>query len=180
MQYATHIVSSPLSRCLDTACLALSEVTARLGNFSIKALPELQTLGGGPHGTGADVDTLRLKYGDGGYTDEATGEDVDFPWEKTLEIEDAEFEKSVDLRYMTKDWNEKSQVEVEPRGKWGFNNTNWREDYVRGFLRGLSANSKEGECVEVVVVGHASFFRLLIGEAATGKFKIPVWSNSRR
>jgi broad specificity phosphatase PhoE len=60
-QYITHILSSPLSRCLDTASLALKDVLAK--PIKIAPMAELQSFGGGPNGTGLSVLDLKQKYG---------------------------------------------------------------------------------------------------------------------
>jgi hypothetical protein len=62
-KYITHIICSPLSRALDTAILALTDVPS---DVDLHAIPELQTLSDGPNGTGRDTNTLKLKCGHGG------------------------------------------------------------------------------------------------------------------
>jgi hypothetical protein len=71
----------------------------------------------------------------------------------------------VDLRFIKKDWNDECEKDG---GRWSPYRTFWRESHVRGFVSGLSAAALAGG-VEIVAVGHGSFFRKLVGEAQNGE-----------
>jgi len=92
-KYITHAICSPLSRALDTALLVLF-VSSKV---RIIALPELQTLGNGPNGTGLDITDLKLKYDYAGQINE--NEDI-------LRVETTQedkFVRHVDFRFMKND-----------------------------------------------------------------------------
>jgi broad specificity phosphatase PhoE len=59
--YITHILTSPLSRCLDTVIYALKDVTQR--GIIVFPMAELQTLDSGPNGIGLSVSELKDRYG---------------------------------------------------------------------------------------------------------------------
>ena len=59
--YITNIISSPLSRSLDTGLLAFKDIPAEMVIF---ALPELQSLGDGPNATGLSCNELREHFSD--------------------------------------------------------------------------------------------------------------------
>jgi broad specificity phosphatase PhoE len=134
----THILTSPLSRCLDTIKLALQDVLKK--GVIVVPMAELQTLGGGNNATGLSVLDLRNKY----------------------ESNTNTLQHNIDWRFLREDWNEGKDV-AGNKGKWGGEEVEWRKNYVKGFLRGIVMTKKPGERMEILVVGHGSIFRALLG-----------------
>jgi hypothetical protein len=152
-KYITHIICSPLSRALDTAILALTDV---LSDFDLLAIPELQTPGGGPNGTGRDTNTFKLKCVHGGQVlDQA---------ESILEREMVWGDKAVrhvDFQDMKKDRNDENGKGED--GKWYAHRTSWKVRHVKGFVSGLRVANGES-VIEIVAIGHGSFCRKSIEE----------------
>ena len=150
-QYITHILSSPLSRCLDTARLALKDVLAK--PVKIVPMPELQTLGGGPNGTGKSVSELKERYGT---ADELTFDEGQIAEQKPL----------FDWRFIREDWI--FGKDGAGNDIWGAGKVEWRKNYVTGFLRGIIMAKEPKERVEILLVGNGSFFRILVGPKLYG------------
>jgi broad specificity phosphatase PhoE len=134
----THILTSPLSRCLDTVKFALQDVLKK--GVIVVPMAEVQTLGGGRNGTGLSVPDLRSKY------------------KSNSNI----LQHKIDWRFLREDWSEDKDV-AGNKGKWGGFEGEWRKNYVKGFLRGIVMTKKPGERMEILVVAHGSFFRTLLG-----------------
>ncbi|PMD66243.1 uncharacterized protein K444DRAFT_624739 [Hyaloscypha bicolor E] len=131
------------------------------------AIPELQTLGDGPNGTGRDTDALKLKCDhDGQVLNQA---------ELILEGEMVWGDKAVrcvDFQYMKKDWNDENEKDED--GKWCARRTSWRVRHIKGFVSSLRAANGES-ATEIVAVGHGSFFRKSIGESRGGEWEATQW-----
>ena len=60
--YATHILSAPLLRALETAYWTFEDLIK--SGVKVLAIPELQSMSNGPNGTGMDLNQLKELYGD--------------------------------------------------------------------------------------------------------------------
>lgn len=144
MSTITHIFASPLTREFVAACLAFKVAIVR--GVKVIALPELQSMGAGPNGTGKTLEELESIYGD-----TAQG--------------GSEYKGCVDFRFLRLDWNDPKHKDKSTQGQ--YSTTDRRLAFMRGVLTGLCAGSKPGERVEVVVIGHSSVFN---DWAADGRF----------
>jgi broad specificity phosphatase PhoE len=66
-RYVTHILSSPMTRALNTACIAFRPIIE--SGLAVSALPQLQSLDKGPNGIGLDYEHLMKRY-DGTHWDQ--------------------------------------------------------------------------------------------------------------
>jgi hypothetical protein len=129
----------------ETAFLALADVAP---NVDIIAMPELQGLGSGPNGTGPDLQDLIRIHG------------------HQLFGANTSTERKVVLTYMKEDWNHRWQ---KSRGRWNAQRTAWRKASVKAFLNHLWVHHP-GVCKEIVIVGHGSFFNLLVDNPRSCRF----------
>ncbi|KAF8855115.1 hypothetical protein BDZ45DRAFT_793910 [Acephala macrosclerotiorum] len=135
--YITHIFSSPMRRALNTSCLALWPLLER--GLTVHALPELQNLDIGPSGIGMALSELHQEYtGNFGL------------------LGGKERKSVVDIKtFMAEDWNFKES------GRWSTDEKEWRVNYMRGFFKALIMGKEK---VEVIVVTHGSFLRVLVDD----------------
>jgi broad specificity phosphatase PhoE len=139
--HIAHIFTSPLTRCLVTVIGALRDVLER--GIMVVPMAEIQTLGWGPNATGPELHHMFFAY------------------DNKAILKPTGLEGKVDWRFMRTDWNEgKGPEEID--GIWDASMVDWRKNYVMGFLRGIIM-AKQEEKVEILVVGHSSFFKKLLG-----------------
>jgi hypothetical protein len=132
--------------------LALRDVLDN--GITATALAELETLGGGPNGTGLSVLELKEKYET---TQEGTSGGLgdrkpDFDWD-----------------HLSKDWNKAIKGKKDDDGNWKLarKEGDRRKDAVNNFIWGIFT-AKERERVEILAVGHGSIFKHLLGLDRTG------------
>jgi hypothetical protein len=59
-------------------------------------------------------------------------------------------------------------------GKWYAHKTSWRIRHVKDFVSGLRAANRSS-VIEIVAVGHGSFFRKFVGEPWDGESRDGEW-----
>jgi broad specificity phosphatase PhoE len=148
LRTATHILSSPLSRCLESACLTFKDAIKR--GAKICAVPELQSMGTGPNGTGMSLPELKERYEGGWYRERDTRRD---------------FRRGVDFKFMCEDWN--NPDEKRDGGSGRYMGIASRMGFVRGFLRGLVTGHRGRGRLEVVFVTHSSLINQWVGDGTS-------------
>jgi broad specificity phosphatase PhoE len=141
-RYITHILSLPMTRALNTACIAFRPIIE--SGLTVIALPQLQSLDKGLNGIGLDYDQLNKRY-DGTHWDQLMMGKPD-GW--------------VDVTsFVPVGWN------VKEKGKWSNEEFKWRMEDFKGFLKGIWVGAGAGrKRVEVAVVTHGSFLRQLVND----------------
>lgn len=173
LQSITHILSSPLSRCLESACLTFKSAIER--GVKVCAVPELQSMGILPNGIGLSLEKLKEAYegtAGGGRSEERVGEWCgdgiqDVISTRTFRqgerdtrnygIRDFNFKGQIDFGYMCEDWNNPDEKRDGTDGRYA--GITSRLGFIRGFLKGLQTGCKSRERLEVVVVTHSSLIR---------------------
>ncbi len=180
--HVTHILSGPLSRALETACLTFEAVIGK--GVKVWAVPELQSMGVLQNGTGMSLDELKHLYGDGsqcseGFSDSKLSDNLhvtsglasDQPTPGIKGIkgdgensarDSRDFRGCVNFQFMCEDWNDRKHKDKELDGR--YSTVEKRYLYLRGFLAGLRASMKEGEPLEVVLVAHSSILRRWVAD----------------
>ncbi|PVH78443.1 hypothetical protein DL98DRAFT_590365 [Cadophora sp. DSE1049] len=147
----THLVSSPLRRTLYTTLLSFPSAISR--GIRITALSELQETSNLPCDTGSSVEALEAELAEG------------------------EFAGTVDLRYVSEDWNSKV-------GRWSpaAHHIERRARSARLFLRALADQSlalNPDQDVEIVVVTHGGYLHYFTDDwDGAGKFVGTGWANT--
>jgi hypothetical protein len=166
LRSVTHILSSPLSRCLESACLTFKSAIER--GVKVCAVPELQSMGILPNGTGLSLEKLK-----GAFEDTAGkvrleervrawcgDERIDGGRNRSLsqgERDRRVFKGQIDFGFMCEDWNNPEEKRDGTDGRYvGIGS---RLGFIRGFLKGLQTGCRTGERLEVVVVTHSSLIR---------------------
>lgn len=112
---------APFSRSGYSSILALTDVPS---DVDLLAIPELQTLGHGPNGSGRHTNAFKLKCGHGGQVlDQA---------ESVLERKMVWGDKTgrhVDFQDMKKGWNDENGKDED--GKWNAYRTSWKVRHVK-------------------------------------------------
>jgi bisphosphoglycerate-dependent phosphoglycerate mutase len=145
-KYINCILSSPMTRALNTACSAFRNVRDPIDGsaLTVIALPELQSLGADINGTGLDPDVLANRYNGVDYERDGTGQPAG-----RMDV----------TTYVVEGWNSKDT------GKWSAEEAAvaWRVGYMKEFLRKNCGTSSRGsKQVEIAVVTHGSFLRKLV------------------
>jgi len=100
----THIVTSPMWRCIETACRLYRD--AIQSGVRVIALSELQNFDRGPNGTGSSLQTLKRVFGDA----DRTG----YGWELDLLGERGRIYRGcVDFAHVKEDWNLPTNKKVD-------------------------------------------------------------------
>jgi hypothetical protein len=162
LRSVTHILSSPLSRCLESACLTFKSAIER--GVKVCAVPELQSMGILPNGTGLSLQGLKESY-EGRRLEERVREwcgDERIDGRSTRSLRQGErdrkdFKGQTDFGFMCEDWNNPDEKRDGTEGRYG--GIGSRLGFIRGFLKGLQTGCRGGERLEVVVVTHSSLIR---------------------
>ncbi|TAQ89056.1 hypothetical protein B7494_g2629 [Chlorociboria aeruginascens] len=188
-KYITHILASPLSRTLETACLTFPDVINR--GVKVLAIPELQSLSSDPCSIGMDICKLKERYCgpnsvrprkelNSKCTVHATTVEVETLKvpdgnQAVQEMEDDDHEQGQDTnqRHSLEDDENQFRGMVDLRhmeadwnqkefGRWSDDHQKWRTKYLKKFLKGLHCATGYKR-TEIVIVGHSSSLGNLTG-----------------
>jgi broad specificity phosphatase PhoE len=171
LRSVTHILSSPLSRCLESACLTFKSAIER--GVKVCAVPELQSMGILPNGTGLSLQRLKESYEGtdvrgrfGERVREWCGDEIQNGTDTSTfhqgkrdmrAFEGRVFKGQIDFGFMREDWNNPEEKRDGTDGRYvGIAS---RLGFIRGFLKGLQTGCRGRERLKVVVVTHSSLIR---------------------
>jgi hypothetical protein len=174
LQSVTHILSSPLSRCLESACLTFKSAIEE--GVKVCAVPELQSMGILPNGTGLSLGRLKERYEEtavrgryGNLVQNGTNTKTFRQGGKDTR----NFKGQIHFRFMCEDWNNPEEKRDGTDGRYvGIAS---RLGFIRGFLKGLQIGSRGRERLEVAVVTHSSLIREWVVDGTAAPNNFPLW-----
>jgi hypothetical protein len=179
LRSVTHILSSPLSRCLESACLTFKSAIER--GVKVCAVPELQSMGILPNGTGLSLQELRDSFegtaGRGRFEErvrEWSGDEIQNGRStfRQGERDARNFKGQIDFGFMCEDWNNPDEKRDDTDGRYvGIAS---RLGFIRGFLKGLQTGCRGRERLEVVVVTHSSLIREWVVDGLSSPNPFPL------
>jgi hypothetical protein len=187
LRSVTHILSSPLSRCLESACLTFKSAIER--GVKVCAVPELQSMGILPNGTGLSLQRLKKSYEGtdvrgrfGERVREWCGDEIQNGTDTrtyrqgerdTKTFDGRNFKGQIDFGFMREDWNNPEEKRDGTDGRYvGIAS---RLGFIRGFLKGLQTGCRGREKLEVVVVTHSSLIREWVVDGTASPNPCPLW-----
>jgi hypothetical protein len=140
------------------------------------AVPELQSMGILPNGTGLSLGKLKDSYEEtavrGRYGDSVQN-GTNTRTFRQGEKDTRNFKEQIDFRFMCEDWNNPEEKRDGTDGRYG--GIASRLGFIRGFLKGLQIGSRGRERLEVVVVTHSSLIREWVVDGTAAPNHCPLW-----